>query len=511
MRQALHLKFNQHLAMTPQLQQAIRLLQLSSFELEQEIQNMLELNPLLEPVTPETETGSGSESEFESFTEYGLYKTASLYPLHNPDKPLYQQNQQNQQKNPEPTLHQYLLWQLELLTLSEKEKLIAIALIDAISEEGYLIQPFSEIKDSILQEQNEITEPEIEKVLSIIQQFDPVGVGARNLGECLNIQLQALMDKNKSDKIIQNLTLINKAKELLNYLDVLAKRDYIQLCHQLDLDQTNLKLVIDLITSLNPRPGNNISSRESEKECEYIIPDIQVMKKNEQWLVKLTRDIIPNIRVNADYASFLKKSLKKNLHKNREKSREMSKEKNRGDPMLLQEQLKEAKWFIKGIETRQETLLKVSEYIIKHQRAFLEKGEEYLKPLTLQQVASKVGLHESTVSRITSQKYALTPRGVFELKSFFSNALTAKNNKKRVELPYHNQSEQSARSIRALIKKFISNESTHKPLSDQKLKTLLLEQGIQVARRTIAKYREALQIPASSLRKDSRNWKNSLL
>lgn len=544
MKPALHLKIHQSLAMTPQLQQAIRLLQLSSLELEQEIQKMLEQNPLLEsvetsegmeeltdnsnfdnlditdnknPIEPKEERDPAKESELDIELDFkddqeDAFKTEKFDLLDKYD----QENDENdgkfdqadfeksskedyessnlhsssldpykqsyQQKSSEFTLQEYLYWQMELLTLSEKEKLIAIALIDAISEEGYLIQSLAEIKESL---GLDASENEIEQILTKIQQFEPIGIGARNLEECLNIQLHALPDK-VSNHPYKNMSLIDKAKELLKHLDTLAKRDYTQLRLQLDLDESTLKAVVELVTSLNPRPGTKISS----KKCEYIVPDIYIMKKNQQWIVELNRELIPNLRVNTGYAALIKRSDKhKGNHKGSQKNHP-------GDTVILQAQLKEAKWFIKSIRTRQATLLKVSRCIIQQQKDFLEKGEEYLKPLTLQQVASLVELHESTISRITTHKYALTPRGIFELKSFFSNTV---------------ENQYSATSIRALIKKLIRHESTRKPLSDQKLKTLLLERGINIARRTIAKYREMMHIPSSSQRKDGSNLSNTLL
>jgi RNA polymerase sigma-54 factor len=468
--------------MTPQLQQAIRLLQLSSIELELEIKATLDSNPLLEPIENPEEITSETHEEFyikqeervsNLNTEYetGLGPEEQLIssswdetePMHMTHS-LSQKKQDFQlQRSMETTLQQHLLWQMELAPFSEREKTIAVALIDAISEEGYVLTSLPEIQESLKAELVSPALVEIEKVLLKIQQFDPIGVGARNLAECLNIQLQNLNDSQIPHPLLM------EAKQLASqHLEALGKRDYAQLKSKLNLSETTLNSVIKILTSLDPRPGTRISTKRDE----FIIPDVLVRKKNGQWVVELNKEFVPNLRVNPNYAALIQRADTK------------------GDIEMLKEQLKEAKWFLKSLKTRQDTLLKVSKTIIECQTSFLEKGEEMMKPLNLQDIAAMVDLHESTISRITTQKYILTPRGIFELKYFFSNPLKSP------------QGEHSATAIRALIKKMIHLEPAHKPLSDHKIMQSLAQQGINIARRTVTKYREAMNILSSNERKN---------
>jgi len=449
MKPSLQLKLNQSLKMTPQLQQAIRLLQLSSPELELEIRNTLESNPLLEPVESE------ANEELDE-TEHIHYLISQFQTERNSTLPEYHLDLLLQ-KNAETTLQQHLLWQMELAHFSDREKMIAIALIDAISEEGYLSCSLSELQQS-LEIKAEVTE--IETVLCHIQQFEPLGVGARNLAECLNIQLNALPPSTPW---------IYEAKMLVStYLESLGKRNYNYLKLRLNLDEEALRSTIKILTSLNPKPGTQISP----KKCEYIIPDIIALKKNNHLIIALNKEFMPSLRINSNYATLIKsKNNAENLQ-------------------TFKTHLKEAKWFLKGIETRNETLLKVARSIIEKQEAFLDFGEEVMKPLNLQDIAKAVNLHESTVSRITTQKYILTPRGVFELKYFFSNSIASSQEKQT-----------STTAIRALIKKIIAKESSQTPFSDDKLTQLLLKKGINISRRTVTKYREAMRIPTSNKRR----------
>ncbi len=447
MRSVLSLKLSQQLSMTPQLQQAIRLLQLSSVELELEIRNALEMNPLLEQI----ETNASTEE---------LEDLQQKIPELRFDR-IFTVSEQNldplRHKCTETTLRQHLLWQMEMAHLKEHEILIATALIDAISDEGYLLCPLSEIQQSI---DFNIDIAEIKTVLSRIQQFDPIGVGAQDLAECLILQLNALPSTQPW---------ITEAKKLvLNHLPLLGKKDYGALQAALGLDVISLKAVIKLLTSLNPRPGNAIASKKSE----YLIPDVIAYKKNDRLIIELNKECLPALQLHSHYATIIKnKSAQGSQH--------------------FKEQLKEAKWFLKGLKTRHETLLKVARAIMEQQREFLEGGDEWMNPLNLQDIASKVGLHESTVSRITTQKYILTPRGIFELKHFFSSALPSLQGKRA-----------SSTAIRALIKKLVAEEPSQSPFSDDKITKLLLERGISVARRTVTKYREAMQIPSSTERKN---------
>lgn len=486
MKQSLQIKLHQQLSMTPQLQQAIRLLQLSSMELEQEINKILETNPLLEnDDTGETSEGESAaddsieadpalklemdnsseiENHWDLITELSIQQQKMGHDFDNSPE-LWQQ------KATELTLHKHLLWQLEVAHLSDEEHAIGWAIIDSISEDGYLSCTLDEIAQSTgLQ----VNIQDIERVLLKIQQFDPIGVGARSLGECLNLQLQALP--------LNTAWLLEAKQIVLHHLDLLGKRDFPRLKQILKISQNNLEAVIKILTSLDPKPGIKIAS----KRLEYIIPDVIVRKKNKHYCVELNKEFIPRLRINPQYETLIQHA-------------------NTNRHVILKDQLKEAKWFIKSLKSRQETLLTVAKHIIQMQKHFLENGEEYMKPLALQDVANSVGLHESTISRITTQKYVLTPRGVFELKYFFSNTLSNK-------LPSAHRTEQedplntsgnaiSATAVRAIIKKWIQQEPNSKPLSDQQIVEKLNAKHIHIARRTVAKYREALRIPASHERK----------
>lgn len=434
MRSALQLGLNQQLAMTPQLQQAIRLLQMSSLELEAEIQATLESNLLLEQ----------EENDFESW---------DCLPI-NLDK----KRDFLLQKSADVTLREHLYWQMELAHFSEKDKIIATTLIDAISDEGYLLCSLSEIAESL---NFEVEQSEIEAILYRIQQFDPVGIGARNLSECLNIQLNTL---SVPSHLMSALKLL-----IAEHLEALGKKNYDELKNKLGLKAADLKEIIKILTTLNPRPGTQLSTKKSE----YIVPDIIACKKNNQCIIELNSQFIPKVRINAHYADLIHQKQTGN------------------SVQLFKAHLKEAKWFLKALQTRDETLLKVAHCILVEQKEFLDFGEEKMKPLSLQDIANKTGLHESTISRITTKKYILTPRGIFELKYFFSNAITSPKG-----------AEASTIAIRAFIKKIIAEETSQAPLSDHKIKELLLARGISIARRTVTKYREAMRIPCSNERKN---------
>lgn len=446
MKPTLQLKASQQLSMTPQLQQAIRLLQLSRTELLEEIRDKLDSNPLLEEAgvdnsgndasdvqgvdTPADEWdqlsfGSGGGEEDELAPEGG---------------------------RPAPeTLRDHLLWQLGLTRLSPTDLAIGYALIDAIDERGYLVSPLDEIADACrewLPEPPE--EDEILAVLHAIQQFEPTGVGARHLAECLTLQLQALPadTPHRSDA----LALLAK---LGQGLDARALKG-----------MTLGSELLALLRQLDPAPGESFS----EASDDALLPDVIVRRHEKGWQVFLNPQTLPKLGINRHYAALARN------------------EGNTGQ--YLRGQLQEARFFIRSIENRQETLLKVARAIVELQRGFFEYGEEAMKPLVMTEVAKAVGMHESTISRVTAQKYMLTPRGLFELRFFFSSHVETEDG-----------GECSSTAIRAIIKKLVADEDPRKPLSDSRLETLLKAQGIQVARRTIAKYREALRIPSSSERK----------
>lgn len=459
--------------MTPQLQQAIRLLQLSTLELQQEIQLALESNPLLEldeqfneinlddPIDLENLDSSDALEQQTLPAEAPLDTTwDELYTAGTPsgtssdyqtdELPVYQgETTQN--------LQDYLMWQVNLTPFTDIDRTIATAIVEAISESGYLTLPLEDILSAV--NDPEVTLEEIEIVLKRVQHFEPIGVAARNLRECLLIQLNQLDPATP---------LLNEAKLIIDcYLDLLGDRDFRSLIKQSKLKEEALKEVVQLITSLDPRPGQSISSSEPD----YIIPDIFVHQDNEKWQVDLNKGNLPQIKINQRYASLI------NLPDN-------------NDNQFIRNNLQEAKWLIKSLESRNETLLKVSQCIVEQQQEFFEFGEEQMKPMILADIAHLLDMHESTISRVTTQKYLHCPRGIYELKYFFSSHVSTNSG-----------GEASSTAIRALVKKLISTENVKKPLSDSKIVTLLAEQGIIVARRTVAKYRESLSIPPSNLRK----------
>nr|WP_216355093.1 RNA polymerase factor sigma-54 [Gilliamella apicola] len=468
-RPSLQLKISQQLSMTPQLQLAIRLLQLSTLELQQEIQTALENNPLLEIVDQYDEVNIEQIELNENVdTREALDSReipddipldASLDDIYTAGTPSGTHSDYRNDELPvfqgetHETLYDYLKWQLDLTPFSDIDRAIAVSIIDAIDERGYLTVSL----DEILEEQgnDEIELEEVETVLKRIWHFDPIGVGARTLQECLSIQIQYLTPPIFVKQIIDN------------YLDLLAVRDYRTLKKMLNATDEQLKESIDFIQHLQPYPGDSVNTTPPD----YVIPDVVVKKMNGRWIVELNNDTIPNLRINQQYAA-------------------MEKIASQSDSQYIKSHLQEANWFIKSIENRNETLLKVSQFIVEHQQEFFEHGAEYMKPMILSDVATAIDMHESTISRVTTQKYLQCPAGIFELKFFFSSHVNTESG-----------GEASSTAIRALIKKYISAEDSKKPLSDSKLVSMLEKQGIIIARRTVAKYREALSIPPSSQRK----------
>jgi len=485
----------QQLTMTPQLQQAIRLLQLSTLDLQQEIQEALDSNPLLEVEEHEfsdetagkneqkqdtdevTVSASADEtpSEYEQESSEALNKeTVSDEMAMDVTWDEYMSAAPSTSSGPMPedesiyqgasteTLHEYIMWQLQLTPFSPTDEAIAIAIVEAIDESGILTLSCEDIVESLNKDNNEeeIELDEVQAVLKRIQLFDPIGIAARSLQECLCIQL------NQFDPATP--WLAETKMILTEYIDLLASRDYRTLMKKTKLKEDELKEVMTLIHSLNPKPADTIVREESE----YVIPDVSVKKVKGRWMVELNPDSMPKIRVNSQYAA-MSRSVKSS-----------------SDSQFIRSHLQEAKWFIKSLESRNETLLKVTNCIVKQQQGFFEHGPEAMRPMVLNDVAEMVEMHESTISRVTTQKYMHTPRGIFELKYFFSSHVSTENG-----------GECSSTAIRALIKKLISAENSAKPLSDSKIADILAEQGIKVARRTIAKYRESLAIPPSNQRK----------
>ncbi|MDX1318728.1 MAG: RNA polymerase factor sigma-54 [Oceanospirillum sp.] len=508
MKPALQLKIGQSLTMTPQLQQAIRLLQLSTLDLQQEIQEALESNPMLEledefnsaneaendsdsnkeeQNKPESDNSTASESQEAELESYTATAEDSWQDSIPEDLPVdsgwddvYQESLYTQSSAPSDddgsyleqrgiiteTLQDHLLWQLNLSGLPEGDRRIAEAIIDSIDPDGYLSSPIEEIYEG-LQSRNEFQggeyELEIEDVQAVqgyIQHLDPIGCGVKDLQECLLVQLETLDT---------NAFLLDKTRKLITlYLDLLGSRDFSQLMRRLRVKEPELQEIIELIRSLNPKPGASISTEHAE----YITPDLFVTREEDHWKVDLNPDIAPKIRIHGAYSGLIKRA------------------DNSRDNTFMKNQLQEARWFLKSLHSRNDTLLKVGVEIVKRQQAFLEIGEEGMKPLVLHDIADAIGMHESTISRVTTQKYIHTPRGIFELKYFFSSHVGTTAG-----------GEASSTAIRAMIKKMILDEPPRKPFSDSKLANMLAEQGIKVARRTVAKYREAMNIPPSNERK----------
>lgn len=474
MKQGLQLRLSQQLAMTPQLQQAIRLLQLSTLELQQELQQALESNPLLEQIdtheeidtreTQDSETLDTADALEQKEMPEELPLDASwdtIYTAGTPsgtsgdyiddELPVYQGETTE-------TLQDYLMWQVELTPFSDTDRAIATSIVDAVDDTGYLTVPLEDILESMGDEEIDIDE--VEAVLKRIQRFDPVGVAAKDLRDCLLIQLSQF---DKTTPWLEEARLI-----ISDHLDLLANHDFRTLMRVTRLKEDVLKEAVNLIQSLDPRPGQSIQTGEPE----YVIPDVLVRKHNGHWTVELNSDSIPRLQINQHYASMCNNA------------------RNDGDSQFIRSNLQDAKWLIKSLESRNDTLLRVSRCIVEQQQAFFEQGEEYMKPMVLADIAQAVEMHESTISRVTTQKYLHSPRGIFELKYFFSSHVNTEGG-----------GEASSTAIRALVKKLIAAENPAKPLSDSKLTSLLSEQGIMVARRTVAKYRESLSIPPSNQRK----------
>lgn len=480
MKQSIQIRMGQSLTMTPQLQQAIKLLQLSTVDLQMEIQQALDSNPMLEAADDENnEIESAQQSEPDNEQELGgsLADIPDELPVDSTWEDVYEMpslsssaasssegpNFENQSGANE-TLREHLLWQMGLTPFTARDLIIAEAIIDAIDDQGYLRVSLDDIHEAVQadmdDEQDELEIDEIEAVLHRIHNFDPLGVGARDLRECLLVQLQYMDGQTPW---------LAQAKQMLSeHMDLLGAKDYPQLMRRMKLSDAQLREVMTLVQTLNPRPGSLIAA----KSTEYIIPDVSVRKINGAWKVELNNEVMPRLRINSGYAGLVRRA------------------DNSADNTYFKNQLQEARWFLKSLQSRNETLLKVASCIVEHQRDFLEHGEEAMKALVLHDVAAAVEMHESTISRVTTQKYMHTPRGVFELKYFFSSHVGTSSG-----------GECSATAIRALIKKLIAEEDPRKPLSDSRLAQILGHQGINVARRTIAKYRESISISSSSERK----------
>ena len=488
MRQGLQLKISQQLTMTPQLQQAIRLLQLSTLDLRQEMIEQLYNNPLLEidddggePVadqqanqpTSETVQVKEAEKNSEQAPEYewndeipqDLPVDANWDDVYSPPTTAASSGGEvnlEQVYQVTESFHGHLEWQLNLTPFSDRDREIASTFIDAIDSSGFISPELADITAHISYDdvEDELHEDELIAVLHRLQQFDPPGVFARSISECLMIQLNQLAPETGY---------LQSAKHLVNgFLQDIASIDNTRLAKKAGLNAEEIEGALLLVRSLNPRPGEAFSSND----VEYIVPDAYVEKIKGRWKVNLNDANMPRLRINDSYSALIKRSDSSN------------------DNQFLKDNLAEARWFLRSIESRNETLMRVAMTIVELQKGFLDHGPVAMKPMVLSDIATKLELHESTISRVTTSKYLATPQGIFELKYFFSSHVGTAGG-----------GECSSTAVCAILKELIGAEHPEKPLSDSKLTTLLQEQGIQVARRTVAKYRESLGIPSSSQRK----------
>nr|CRH08025.1 RNA polymerase sigma-54 factor [Candidatus Magnetococcus massalia] len=508
----LKLRMGMQLVMTPQLQMAIRLLQMSSMDLQEYLQEELEKNPLLEREddnnsnsgdTANTEGETPLASEQQTTAENSDYSAASddqvvesMDGFQVEEAPAVTENQQLESDLPvdaewtdiyadsasnsfesttssssssssssasseapplentlvrNDTLSDHLIWQLNLSAKDERERILGMALIDAIDENGYLTSDLESFVDTTGADLDAL-----EDALLLIQSFEPAGVGARNLAECLLLQLK--VEKQA----------VHPYTTLLDHLEDLARRDFRKLGRVLKLTEEELAEAVLVIHSLDPKPGLAYGSEQTS----YVVPDVYVRKLHGRWIVEINPDTQPRLRINRHYQDNLSTHASAN------------------DKRFMAESARNAQWLIKSLEQRSSTIYRVAESIVRFQEDFLEKGPEHLKPLILKDVADDIGVHESTTSRVTSNKYMHTPRGIFELKYFFSSSLTSQNGESH-----------SSEAVKFKIRKLVESEPPRRPFSDEKLAKMLKEQGIKVARRTVAKYREALNIPSSSRRK----------
>ncbi|MBU29520.1 MAG: RNA polymerase factor sigma-54 [Gammaproteobacteria bacterium] len=472
MKQALQLKVGQSLTMTPQLQQAIKLLQMSSLDLQQEITRALEENPLLEredEIEQVSESGENGIPEQEipvDSIEVAIetdWSDTNHFDLNRPMTRTASDDEYNSFENrtsENTTLSDHLLWQLNLMPLTDRDMLIARVLVDSINSDGFLDADLEEIIEALAEELDDLEYDEVECVLHQIQRLDPVGIGARGIAESLTIQLEALGllggDVSAALDLVQN------------HLALLTKKDRAGLRRALNCNDKKLDSALELIRSLDPKPGSNICSSDPE----YVTPDLIVRRTADGWVVELNPDALPRVGINQTYQNFIKSGHKSETND------------------YLKGQLQEARWFVKSLKSRAETLLKVGACIVEEQTEFFDKGPVAMKPMVLADIADTVDMHESTISRVTTQKYMHTPRGTLELKYFFSSHVGTDSG-----------GEASSTAIKEYLKELISQENPKKPLSDNKLSQMLSERGFKVARRTIAKYREMLGISGSSERK----------
>jgi RNA polymerase sigma-54 factor len=476
---SLQLRLGQQLTMTPQLQQAIKLLQLPSLELQAHIRELLESNVMLEaeeeneattsfealgagpndrelPDQGEESTSSSTDAEPSVEIIEDSWTETSAAPGEAPWNGDDDDRQQDIQDGRGESLHAHLLWQLEMARLEERERAIGRAIIDSVSDDGYLTEPFDAIA-ATLKPEIQADDAEIGEMLAVVQSFDPVGVAARNVGECVTLQLRTLHADTPG--LATALTIAS------DHLDLVAQREMSSLRRELQVTDDELEQALLLVRGCHPRPGSQISNSAAE----YVVPDVFVRRAAGGWTVEMNSATLPKVRINEGYASLIGRN---------------------AGHATMRTQLQEARWLLKSLEIRHDTLLKVARSIVERQVEFLEHGEEHMRPMILRDIAEAIGMHESTVSRVTSGKYMHTPRGVFELRYFFSSQVEGSDG-----------SGTSSTAIRAKIRKLIRDETADTPLSDSRLAELLSKEGIPVARRTVAKYRESMGIAPSNERK----------
>jgi RNA polymerase sigma-54 factor len=466
---SLQLKLGQTLTMTPQLQQAIRLLQLPALELQAHIRELLEKNVMLEQLEETEGTGTfevvalpepppPAESRRESTVEV-LDEPWSQQNTGPADTPWSGEDEERQQEYADDagqSLQDHLLWQLELARLAPRELAIASAIVDAISDDGYLTESLEEIAQTLRPEIECGTE-EVQAVLERVQALDPAGVGARSVGECIELQLRQLDPATPG---------FNTALKIArHHLELVAERELSLLKRELRASEEEVASALALVRSCHPRPGSTVSAGAAQ----YVVPDVFVRRTEHGWGVEMNPATLPRVRLNQGYASLIGRA---------------------ASHAGMRAQLQEARWLLKSLEIRHETLIKVARSIVERQTAFLEHGEEHMRPMILRDIAEAVAMHESTISRVTSGKYMHTPRGVFELRYFFSSQVEGADG-----------SGTSSTAIRAKIRKLVKEEDPENPLNDGRIAQLLSGEGISVARRTVAKYREAMGIPSSSERR----------
>ncbi|HEY5896486.1 MAG TPA: RNA polymerase factor sigma-54 [Burkholderiales bacterium] len=445
---AIALRLRQHLTLTPQVQQALKLLQMSALEFQQEMEQALAANPFLEE-NPEAAPAAPRE---------GASPEDVVVPQEPaPGGPIEREQEDWGGADQQPTLQQHLREQLMISQMGERDRALAHMIIDSLDDDGYFKMSFDELA-ALVQAEDDVRSEDFGAALRLVQSLDPAGVGARNLEECLLLQLQALPPSTPGRDAAMAIVRGN--------LSLLANREWARLQHAVGCDEKMLHTARALIRSLDPRPGD----RFGPQEARYVVPDIVVKKVRDRWVAAINPASLPRVRLNRAYADAMQNKSASN--------------------QSLVRHLQEARWLLRSIEQRFATIQRVADAIVARQRGFFEYGEVAMKPLTLKLIAGELGLHESTVCRVTNNKYMATPRGLFEFKHFFSRRLATDNG-----------GAASATAVRAVMKELIAAEDPRAPLSDAELARLLAQQGLRVARRTITKYRALMRLPSVDVRR----------